>query len=165
MKLFILRHGLAAEPNGLGRDAERPLTKKGIKKMECVARGMKQLGLEFDRILSSPYKRARQTAEIVACELKAQKRLECTDLLVPHAATKKLVEHLAGIAPAPGRVLLVGHEPFLSGLVSQLVCGDREASMTLKKGGLVKLSVDKLAEGRCAALEWLVTPKLMELVD
>jgi phosphohistidine phosphatase len=55
--------------------------------------------------------------------------------------------------------MLVGHEPYLSGLISLLVSGDSDCRIVMKKGGLCKLSVGTLKHGRCAALEWLLTPK------
>src|SRR5258708_7959635 len=65
---------------------------------------------------------------------------------------------------APGEVLLVGHEPNLSELISLLVSGDARLSITMKKGGLCKVSAEILAARRCASLEWLLTPKQMGLM-
>src|SRR5207249_3311762 len=78
MTLFILRHGLAVEPGtrDYPNDADRPLTAEGRSKLRQIAQAMKKLELEFDVILSSPYTRARQTAEIVADKLGARKHLE-----------------------------------------------------------------------------------------
>jgi len=60
--------------------------------------------------------------------------------------------------------LLVGHEPYLSELISLLVAGDSSLCVVMKKGGLCKLSVETLKHGRCACLEWLLTPKQMALM-
>jgi phosphohistidine phosphatase len=65
----------------------------------------------------------------------------------------------------PANVLLVGHEPGLSQLISLLVAGEAGVSILLKKGSLCKLSVESLKPGRCATLEWLLTPKQMALMD
>ena len=62
-------------------------------------------------------------------------------------------------------VLLVGHEPDLSGLISLLVAGDTASAVVMKKGGLCKLSTESLKHGRCAALAWLLTPKQMALMS
>jgi phosphohistidine phosphatase len=166
MNLFLLRHGLAVEPDALGHDedAERPLTPKGEHKLLCAAQTMKALGLSFDLILSSPRLRARQTAAIVANALDAKDRLELSHSLVPGAAAQDIIECLRR-SPMPGEVLLVGHEPGLSQLISLLVAGDSSLSIAMKKGGLCKLSVESLKAGRCAALEWLLTPKQMALMD
>ena len=166
MNLYLLRHGLAADlgSSGLSKDAERPLTPEGERKLGQIAKAMQAIELSFDLILSSPYVRARQTAEIVAAALKASKALELTDSLTPAGSMKKLVELLNHLHPAPESVLLVGHEPHLSGLISLLVTGDKASAVVMKKGGLCKLSTNSLKAGRCAALEWLLTPKQMALM-
>jgi phosphohistidine phosphatase len=166
MNLFILRHGIAVEPgtHGYEKDADRPLTPEGERKLLQIAEAMEALDLTFDLILSSPYLRARQTAEIVAEALKARKRLEFFDSLAPGGSTKKLVELLNCLAPPPQNVLLVGHEPYLSGLVSLLASGGATLTVVMKKGGLCKLTTGSLTHGRCATLEWLLTPKQMALM-
>ena len=166
MILYILRHGIATEPDArtFAKDADWPLTPEGKHKLGQVARAMEALGLSFDLILSSPYLRARQTAEIIAEALKARKKLELSDNLTPGGSAKKLVDLLNHLRPSPESVLLVGHEPYLSTLISLLVAGDASLAMVMKKGGLCKLSVESLAPGRCATLEWLLTPKQMALM-
>ncbi len=166
MNLYLLRHGLAVEPGapGYAKDSDRPLTPKGRRKLRQIAKAMAALELSFDLVLSSPYLRARQTAEVVAKGLRALKKLQFSDTLTPGGSTRKLVDLLNSLEPPPGNVLLVGHEPYLSGLVSLLVCGDAGCSVVMKKGGLCNLSSDSLRPGRCAALEWLLTPKQMALM-
>jgi phosphohistidine phosphatase len=163
MNLFILRHGIAVEPGspGYAKDADRPLTAEGERKTRRIAEAMATMDLSFDLILSSPYRRARQTAEIVAEVRKARKQLEYSEEVTPGGSPRKLIEQLARLEPAPVNVLLVGHEPDLSGLVSLLVSGNNGFNVLLKKGGLCKLSAESLIHGRCAVLEWLLTPKQM----
>lgn len=121
--------------------------------------------LSFDRILSSPYARARQTAQIVAEPFGAAKKLELTDLLAPDGSAKKLVELLNRLDPQPENVLLSGHEPYLSEFISLLMSGGSSTvTVLLKKGGLCKLTTEDLKPGRCATLEWLLTSKQMELM-
>ncbi len=166
MNLYILRHGLAVEhgtadyPN----DADRPLTPKGERKLCLIAQAMEELDLSLQLILSSPYKRASQTAEIVADVLKLSKKVEFSPTLEPDGSMKELIEMLKGIKPAPDAVMLVGHEPYLSSLISLLLAGDKSVQVTMKKAGLCKLSVDSLKHGRCATLEWLLTAKQMRLM-
>jgi phosphohistidine phosphatase len=166
MNLFLLRHGLAAE-RGTGKhptDADRPLTGRGERKLRRVADALIAMELSFDRIFSSPYLRARQTAELIAHALKAAKILEFTDTLTPGGTSKEVVEFLDSLKPVPDRVLLVGHEPNMSDLISLLVAGESNLSVAMKKGGLCKLSADVLSPRRCASLEWLLTPKQMGLM-
>ena len=164
MTLFILRHGLAGEP-GASRyknDADRPLTEEGKSKMRDIAKAMEDLELEFDLIVSSPFKRAHQTAAIVAEKLDLTKKFELSETLIPSGDTKELIVYLNHYKPGPKSVLLVGHEPYLSGLISLLITGERDGSVVLKKGGLAKLCLEApLKHGRCAALKWLLTPKVM----
>jgi phosphohistidine phosphatase len=166
MNLYILRHGIAVEHGapGYAKDADRPLTPEGERKLGEIAKAMQALDLAFDLILSSPYVRARQTAEIIAEAFKARKKLEFSNSLACGGDTKQLVDHLRRHQPPPENVLLVGHEPYLSGLVSLLVAGTVNCCVVLKKGGLCKLSTESLKHGRCAALAWLLTPKQMALM-
>jgi phosphohistidine phosphatase len=166
MDLYILRHGIAVEPGtpGYENDADRPLTSEGERKLRQIADAMEAMELSFDRIISSPYLRARQTAEIVAEALDARKRLELSDTLTPGGSMRRLVELLHRLKPSPDSVLLVGHEPYLSGLISLLVTGQETSAVVMKKGGLCKLATDSLKHGRCAALQWLLTPKQMALM-
>lgn len=163
MNLYLLRHGLAVEPgtHGFAKDADRPLTSKGERKLWKIAEAIEAMEIAFDLILSSPYVRARQTAEIIAEALNARKRLEFSDALVPSGSVKRLIESLNNLQAPPGNVLLVGHEPYLSELISLLVSGQVGFAVVMKKGGLCKLSVQSLHAGRCATLEWLLTPKQM----
>ena len=167
MNLYVLRHGIAVEPGtpGYEKDADRPLTPKASANCGRSPTAMEALELSFDLILSSPYLRALQTAEIVAKALKGRKKVELSDSLTPGGSTKKLVELLNRLQPSPESVLLVGHEPYLSGLISLLVSGDAGFAVVMKKGGLCKLSTESLKPGRCAALEWLLTPKQMALMS
>jgi phosphohistidine phosphatase SixA len=166
MNVYILRHGIAVEHGAAGyeNDDERPLTGKGERKMWAIARAIEALEISFDSILSSPLVRARQTAEIVAEALKCKKRMELTDTLSPQHSAKPLIEYLQK-QRAVDDVLLVGHEPFLSQFISLLISGESETSVLLKKGGFCKLSTDHLKHGKCATLEWLLTPKQMELMS
>jgi phosphohistidine phosphatase len=166
MNLYILRHGIAVERGtpGYAKDADRPLTPEGERKLASIGEAMQRLELSFDLILTSPYVRAQQTAEIVAKVLGARKKLEFSDALVPDGSMQELVGSLNRHRPVPDSVLLVGHEPYLSGLISLLVSGKENCCVVLKKGGLCKLTTESLRPGRCAALEWLLTPKQMALM-
>ncbi|MGA3266312.1 MAG: phosphohistidine phosphatase SixA [Verrucomicrobiota bacterium] len=167
LNLFVLRHGIAVEPgtSGYDDDSQRPLIPKGERRLRAAAAAIKKMELSFDLILSSPFVRARQTAEIAAQELKLKKRLKFSDALVPDGDFGALIDELRGMRPAPGDVLLVGHEPFLSRFISLLVSGGADATIEMKKGGLCKLEVENLRLGHCARLAWLLTPSQMELMD
>ena len=157
MEIYVLRHGIAVERGtpGYKKDNDRPLTKEGEEKMRQIAEAMLAMGLKFDLILSSPLVRAEQTAKIVAGEF--DEEVTFTDFLSPAGNTLELIREIND--EKPQCVLLVGHEPDLSRLTSLLVTGGTDAWIELKKGGLCKLTTDKLTFGQCAMLNWLLTPK------
>ncbi len=145
-------------------DALRPLTREGEKQMGKVARALQEMGLEFDLIVSSPYERAKRTAEIVAAKLKLRKQLKFSAELSPEGDPKKLVAGIKAQRPPPQNALLVGHEPYLSKLISLLTCGDGGMAMDFKKACVCKLKVEDLQYGKCAELRWLLTPRQMDLM-
>ena len=159
MDLYILRHGIAADKDDprYPKDDDRPLTEEGQKKTLKIARRMKGLGLTFDLILSSPLARARQTAEITASVLGCKSKLKFSANLAPAGSKKALLHEIA----RRRRILLVGHEPYLSELTSTLLAGTDGLGIDLKKGGLCRMTVAHLRYGRCATLEWLASPKLL----
>jgi phosphohistidine phosphatase len=166
MDLYILRHAIAVERGTAGyeKDFERPLTPDGEEKLRRVCKAMRNLELSFDLILSSPYVRARETAEQVSNALGLHKKLELRDSLGADDSPRELIAELARLDPAPGSLLLVGHEPGLSTTVSLLISGVAKPSISLKKAGLCKLTTEKIKVGRCATLEWLLTPRQMLLM-
>jgi len=163
MKLYILRHGEAAEHGDprYKNDADRPLTPKGIQRTKALAHALRQLDITFDVIFSSPLVRAREMAEVVERGLRLHGRLELTEHLAPSGDVEKLVHQLNKVRPAPESILLVGHEPYLSSLISLLCTGGSHLSLTLKKGGLCRMEVESLRAARCASLEWLLSPRLI----
>jgi phosphohistidine phosphatase len=162
MKLYILRHGEAAEHGDPQyKENERPLTPKGIQRTKQLAHMLREMEISFDVILSSPLVRARQTAEIVARGL--DEKVDLTDALAPSGNMGKLVEEVNAIHPLPKSVLLAGHEPYLSVLISLLCTGAADLPVKMKKGALCRLEVEKLTAGKCAILEWLIQPRLLGL--
>jgi phosphohistidine phosphatase len=166
MELYLLRHGPAVErgTRGFEDDSSRPLTPKGRRQLRKSAAAIKKLKPGFDLILSSPLIRAKQTAEIVATVLKLKRRLKFSNALAPGGTAVILMRQLEREKPAPKKILLVGHEPGMSHLVSLLLVGGPEMQLDFKKGGLCKLEADKLRADKCATLAWLLTPKQMKLM-
>jgi phosphohistidine phosphatase len=159
MNLFFLRHGKAEPRSPRWRpDSKRPLTRQGESSMFDVARGLKALEDSFDAILTSPYARALLTAEILAEVYDSQKLFE-TAHLAADAGTKEIVNEINKNFSAAGKIVLVGHEPFLSRLISTLLTGEEGMALELKKAGVCKLTIEKLVFGPCARLNWLLTPK------
>lgn len=162
MELYFLRHGIAVERGtpGYKDDSERPLTPKGRRQLKKIATAMRRMELEFDIILSSPYARAKETAELVAGRYKQKRRVAFSDSLKPGGNGKNLVHQLSKLSGE--KILLVGHEPDLSRLIALLIAGDESIAIDFKKAGLCKLEIVKLRHGRCATLAWLLTPGQMK---
>jgi len=155
MKLYFLRHGLADWPNwDAARDNERPSTDEGIKKMQAEAKTIERLDLGLDVILSSPYTRARQTAQAVADQLGLKVIDE--DQLTPGFDVDRLRDVLRRY-PNAESIILVGHEPSFSATISQLIGGGQ---IVMKKGSLARVDVDSIDSPR-GELVWLLTPKLL----
>jgi len=165
MNIFVLRHAVAVERDDWhSDDAARPLTPDGEVQQRKVCAAMKGLGLKFDLISSSPYARAKRTAEIVAEELNLKKQLQFSDELTPDGSAKKWVREIAGLERSPENLLVVGHEPYLSELISVLLTGKAKMEIDFRKSGLCRLKADSLEYDRCATLVWLLSPKQMELM-
>src|SRR5262249_33360692 len=108
--LYILRHGTAVAPGTPGiPDDDRPLTPKGVKRMQQIARGLRRLDRERDRIVTSPLPRARRTAEIVASELEAEDRLVIADALRTGSNAAAIRNWLRD--RSEDRLMIVGHNP------------------------------------------------------
>jgi phosphohistidine phosphatase len=163
IELYILRHGIAVDPGTPGiADDERPLTPKGRRRMRQIARGLRRLGLRLDRIVTSPLPRAAATAEIVADELGAGDLLETADVLRPGSEARSIRDWLRD--RAEDRLMIVGHNPGLTDLITQLVLGvtngPRAQVCDLKKGGIAALRPSAASADRFD-LVWVATPQLI----
>ena len=160
MELVVLRHGEAGRRVALASDdAERGLTVAGKDEVKDVAQAMKRLDLEFDVIATSPLRRARETAEIVAKELGLDKTLRIWDELKPEADSKILYRRLSRLNQ-DSCVLMVGHEPFLSTMIGEMITGGRGCHIVLKKSGIAKLEISSFTPAPTAELRWLLTPRV-----
>ena len=135
MTVYLIRHGIA-EPRGPDLpDPDRALTPKGTRRVRQVARGLRRQGVVLDRLYHSPWRRAVETAELLA-PLVAGETVVSPWLAEPPSPA--LLEHLEG-----EEVALVGHEPWLSALLAWLVHGGdvppAEGPYDLRKGGVAIL--------------------------
>ena len=162
MNLYIIRHAIAVEEGTpeYEDDNQRPLTDKGKKKMRQIAKGLRALGVDFDLILSSPYLRAKETAEILAEVSRTKADVAFSENLIPMGDPDLLISEINEKYSA-NSIALIGHEPHLSSLISLLVSDNASLDITLKKGGVCRLSADDLHHTRKATLEWLITPGIL----
>ncbi len=158
--LFVLRHGEAGNRMTVAeKDSERPLTPEGRAEMQKTAKSLKALGLQTDRIYTSPLRRARETAEIVAKVLKIP-TLEEWDELKPDGSKAALYRKLARVEQN-SRLILVGHEPYLTSMIGEII-GTTSAKIVLKKGGVGKVRITSFTPRISGELRWLLTPKLID---
>jgi phosphohistidine phosphatase len=156
--LYVVRHGIAVEHGTPGvADDERPLTEEGRRKMRQIGRGLARLAIEPDSIVSSPLPRAWQTAEIIASELELSDRLEASEELRADRSAEAIRNWL--LTRSERRIMIVGHNPAFSDLVSVLAAGPAgRLRSELKKGGIAAFST---REGGDFALEWVAPPRLL----
>lgn len=162
MKLYIIRHAIAVDEGTpeYEQDSDRPLTEKGRKKMRQIAKGLRALGVGFDLILSSPYVRASETADILADVFKLKKKIAYSENLIPMGEPDLLIAEI-NESHTVGSLALVGHEPNLSTFVGLLAAEGAKLDITIKKGGVCLLSADDLRQDRRATFEWLLTPGIL----
>jgi phosphohistidine phosphatase len=161
MDLFILRHGKAEKFSEGTPDAARALTRKGKEEVKKVAQWMKGKKIRFDVIATSPLKRARGTAKIVAAVLDQQKRLIVWDELAPGGDLDTVCYHASGFGKNAA-VLLIGHEPGVSMLITKIIGDTGTGSVSLPKTGLAKIQNYSFTKRPSGHLQWLLNPKNME---
>ncbi len=162
MKLYLIRHSNAVDPGTpeYEDDSQRPLSEKGREKMRKISSALEKLGVKPDLILSSPFVRAAQTAEILAKRLKFKREIVFSDALVPIGNADTLIGEI-NEKYSVGELVLVGHEPSLSTLVSTLTAGSADVAINFKNGSVCCLSADDLHVERKAVLDWLLAPKIL----
>jgi phosphohistidine phosphatase len=156
-RLYFMRHGDAGDPADFpGPDSERPLSDVGVLRTTRSARHFTMGQIRPDLVLTSPYKRACDTARILAEELGVPDAVQVEPALAPGfdtPALKRLLEKYSG----RGRIVIVGHEPDFSHVIGALIGG---GCVEMKKGAIAR--VDVFDPGKPAGqLKWLVTPMVL----
>lgn len=157
MEIWLLRHAAAEENAASGRDADRELTAEGRKRARAVARGLASLEPAIDLVLSSPYLRARQTAEPAVRELGLSRKFRETRALEPGRDPQEVLEEIR--AEEPNGVLLVGHEPHLGAMLGRLLAGRPLLTVPLKKAAVARVEWDGTGAGQLRAL---LPPRVLE---
>lgn len=163
MNLYILRHGIseARSETKYPNDLERPLSKRGKSKITEIGDLMDDLDIKPDYILTSPAKRSTESAKLIQKTLGIKKeRIIISENLLPEYSISGIIEEISEKYKTKD-VLLVGHEPMLSTLISQLTSGNPDATIQLKKGALCCLKFDELKQEKCAMLTLLLNPDFL----
>jgi phosphohistidine phosphatase len=164
MELYLIRHGIAIDRTEWLDDRTRPLIPKGIKKFRKVSANLKEIGIKFDLIQSSPLTRARETAAILK-EYQFKTPVTINEELSPEGNINNWLDQLREYRqqhPYIRRLAIVGHEPDLSQWAEYLIFGEVKHRFTLKKGGIIAVNIpdhDRIV-GSCELL-LLLSPKIM----
>lgn len=151
MRLFLLRHGVPVEPESwVGSDRTRPLTDAGREETSLVLQAIStEARGKIEEIWASPYLRTDQTARIASAILGAPCRS------VPGLASGSRLLRTLGPLPLPEGLLLVGHQPDLGNLVTELT-GSFASSHSFARAGMARLEGDFRGGGM--KLLWLKSP-------
>jgi phosphohistidine phosphatase len=158
MELYLFRHGIAEESHAGGSDAARELTDEGRKKTAAIAKMAGSSGVAPSLIVSSPYKRAIETADIAADQLKYRGTIVQSDALVPHSDPQAVWDTIRDHRDETA-ILLAGHEPLLSHVAAFLL-GAPSLRLEMKKSCMIRIDVDSLRGAPHGVLRWMITPKL-----
>jgi phosphohistidine phosphatase len=140
---------------------DRPLNEEGTEKMKINAEGIACLINEVDEIISSPLIRALETAKITARALKHKKEIILTEHLIAGSRLTNLYNFLKKYNT--NSLMLVGHEPHLGYLASNLI-GITESVIEFKKGGLCLIEIDNIPPFKPGILKWNLAPKQLRLI-
>lgn len=162
MIIYFLRHASAGQSKANAtQDARRPLDKEGIDQCGYIGRALASLDVQVDVIISSPLKRATQTASLVANEIGHDAKLLFSPALDKSAnmeSFRQLLEHHA----RQDAIMVVGHNPNLSQFLSLLVSGgSNDRGIQLKKGAVARV---EWSARKAAVINWCVTPKVVRSI-
>jgi phosphohistidine phosphatase len=158
MELYLFRHGIAEDAAPGQSDAKRALTDEGRKKTAEVVAAARRAGVEPSLIVSSPYVRAVETAQIAVEGFGCKGEIVRTETLVPFGTPEKVWAELRDYS-GEAAILLAGHEPLLSSLAAYLLASP-QLHVDMKKAALVRIDVESLGAVPNGILRWMITPKL-----
>jgi phosphohistidine phosphatase len=161
MIVYFLRHASAGQhvmdPK---KDEKRPLDKQGIEQCGYIGRALAALDTQVDMVITSPLKRATQTASLVANELGHEGKLQVDDGLRPGATFADFGKLLAKYQRYEA-IMVVGHNPNLSEFLSRMISGGTgRGAVDLRKGAVARVETSR----QSGTLQWCVTPKFVRVV-
>jgi len=165
MRLYFLRHATAV-PHGAPayEDSDRPLTAEGRLEAVEVAAGLRRAKVNPNLVLTSPWRRALETAELVAKDIKSRPAVKTIPELTGDSDPRATLSALKPYATY-AQLLLVGHEPHLSATLTYLIAAHGQAAILLKKAGAACVEIDRVPPGAGGGiLRWLMTPKQLTLL-
>ncbi|MBP7779644.1 MAG: phosphohistidine phosphatase SixA [Acidobacteria bacterium] len=163
VELYLVRHAVAAARGpDYPDDAERPLTADGVARFRRAVAGLRETGVQLDLVLTSPYARARDTAELLVAGLRPKPKSAIVEALAPGSRPVDVVAAVArysGSGRGASRLALVGHEPGLGELAARLL--GAKGAFEFKKGGVCRIDLDRAMPAGLGTLRWFLTPRLL----
>lgn len=162
MTIYFLRHASAGKSvTDPKKDDRRPLDEEGILQARYIGRMLANLDVQVEQIVSSPLKRALQTASLVANELAFEAPIRTDDALLPGSGFDQFRALLSRLRKFEA-IIVVGHNPNLTEFLSKTISGSSgSAEIEFKKGAVARVEL----EGRGGTLHWLVVPKIARVLQ
>ncbi len=158
MHVYLLRHGIAEEEHSGVSDADRALTADGRRKLRQILKTVAESGVKPSLMLSSPYKRALQTAEIAKAALGYEGEILRTKVLLPGSSPEQVWEEIR-VHRDEGGIMLVGHNPLFDAL-GPFLLGTPALQMDFKKGAILRVDVESFGGHPRGILRWYLISKL-----
>jgi phosphohistidine phosphatase len=156
MNLYLMRHANAGVPRDNAKlDAKRGLIAEGKEQCMIMGRILGALKVQPEVIISSPLKRALQTAQFVGNELGYEGKVEISQALEPEATYADFLKLLDTLADRQ-EVLVVGHNPNLFQFLGRIITGNGGAGVRMRKGAVARIDMEK----RPPLLQWLLDPRM-----
>ncbi len=157
MLVYFLRHASAGDSKrDPVKDEKRPLDREGVEQCGYVGRALAVLETHVDTVISSPLKRATQTASLVANELAYEGKIDLDPALRPGATFAQFGDLMTKYGNQEA-IMVVGHNPNLSEFLGRLIGGGSRTGIDLKKAGVARVEVNH----HRGVLAWCLTPKLL----
>jgi len=159
MRIYMIQHG---QPLPKEEDPERGLSEEGMRQINLSAKAMKKVGMKVDVICSSPKKRARQTAEIVAKELGYPiEKIEISSVFEPLSPPADAISYLQSFTDKTS-IFVAGHLPSLAEIASELL-SEEHISIQFQMGGICEIEVEELPTHQGKLIS-LLTPEQLALI-
>lgn len=158
MELYLMRHGIAEDPKSGQPDADRKLTAEGRERAVAVVKLARQGGMSPSLLLTSPYVRAVQTAELAASTLDFKGDMVTVPALVPHGSAEEVWDEIRLFADHQA-ILLTSHQPLLGSLMGFLLQSPA-LQVEVRKASVTRIDVSPLRGAPRGVLQWLITPRI-----
>ena len=160
MEVYLLRHGIAEDAHSGMSDADRALTQDGRRKLRRALEAAAQADVRPSLILTSPLKRAIETAEIAEEALGYKGKLVRTQALSPGSNPQEAWAEIRS-RRNESAIMLVGHNPLFGALGGYLI-GAPDAQIDMKKGAILRIDFEHFPPQPRGTLRWLLIPKLID---